>query len=99
MKQHDVSQVPVLEGGRVVGMLDESDLLAAAADDGARLREPVSDHMSTRLVTVAPSVPVKDLLPLLAQGLVPIVLEGDAFVGLVTRMDVVNYLRRRLSQA
>lgn len=99
MKQHDVSQVPVLEGGRVVGMLDESDLLAAAADDGARLREPVSDHMTTRLVTVAPSVPVKDLLPLFAQGLVPIVLEGDAFVGLVTRMDVVNYLRRRLSQA
>jgi cystathionine beta-synthase len=96
MKQHDVSQLPVLEDGRIVGMLDESDLLAAAADDEAHLRDVVRDHMTTRLVTVAPSAPLRELLPLFAQGLVPIVKDGDTFLGLVTRMDVVNHLRRRL---
>jgi cystathionine beta-synthase len=35
-------------------------------------------------------------MPLFAQGLVAIVMEGDQFLGLVTRMDVVNQLRRRL---
>ena len=97
MKQHDVSQVPVLEGGRVVGILDESDLLAAAADDEARLRDLVGDHMTTRLVTVSRATPLREVLPLLAQGLVPIVMDGEAFLGLVTRMDVVNHLRRRLA--
>jgi cystathionine beta-synthase len=97
MKQHDVSQLPVLEGGRIVGILDESDLLAAAAEDEARLRDLVRDHMATRLVTVPVAAPVRELLPLFAQGLVPIVMDGDAFVGLVTRIDVVNFLRRRLS--
>jgi cystathionine beta-synthase len=97
MKQHDVSQLPVLEGGRIVGIVDESDLLAAAAGDEARLRDPVRDHMTTRLVTVGKSTELSALLPLFAQGLVPIVMDGDDFLGLVTRMDVVNFLRRRLS--
>ncbi len=96
MKQHDVSQLPVVEDGRVVGILDESDLLAAAFADERRLRELARDHMATRLVTVSPSATVEDLLPLFAEGLVPILMDGDAFLGLVTRMDVVNALRRRL---
>jgi cystathionine beta-synthase len=96
MKQHDVSQLPVLEGDRIVGILDESDLLAAAAEGEARLRDPAREHMATRLVTVPVSAPLRELLPLFAQGLVPIVVDGDTFVGLVTRMDVVNFLRRRL---
>jgi cystathionine beta-synthase len=97
MKQHDVSQLPVLEGGRLVGILDESDLLAAAAEDESRLRDEVRGHMTTRLVTVPRATPLPALLPLFAQGLVPIVMDGDELVGLVTRIDVVNFLRRRLS--
>jgi cystathionine beta-synthase len=97
MKQHDVSQLPVVEDGRVAGILDESDLLAAAADDEARLRDAARDHMTRRLVTVPRSTSISALLPLFADGLVPIVMDGDEFVGLVTRMDVVNFLRRRLA--
>lgn len=96
MKQQDVSQLPVVEDGRVVGILDESDLLAAAFDDEARLRGPVRDHMATRLVTVGPSTKVKELLPLFADGIVPLVFDGPVFLGLVTKMDVVNALRRKL---
>ncbi len=96
MKQHDVSQLPVLERGRIVGLLDESDLLAAATEDEERLRDAVSDHMTSRLVTVAPSMSIAELRPLFEEGLVPIVMDGPQFLGLVTRMDVVNFLRRRL---
>jgi cystathionine beta-synthase len=96
MRSSDVSQLPVVEGGRVVGMLDESDLLAAAVEDASRLRAPVRDFMTARLVTVAPTASVRDLLPLFADGLVPVVMDRGEFLGLVTRMDVVNYLRRKL---
>ncbi|HEY6003997.1 MAG TPA: CBS domain-containing protein [Anaeromyxobacter sp.] len=74
----------------------ESDLAAAAGDE-ARLRDPVRDHMTTRLVTVGRSTELSALLPPFSQGLVPIVMDGDDFLGLVTRMDAVNFLRRRLS--
>jgi cystathionine beta-synthase len=94
MKLHDVSQVPVVEGPRIVGLVDESDLLAALLDDEARFRAPVKDIMSTALTTVAPSTPVRELLPIFAAGLVPLVVDGDEFLGLVTRIDVLNHLRR-----
>lgn len=96
MKMYDVSQLPVVDKDRVVGMLDESDLLMTGIEDEALLRNAVSTCMSTRLKTVDVKTKVKDLLPLLNSGYVPIVLDGPTFVGLVTRMDVLNYLRRRL---
>ncbi len=94
LKANDVSQLPVVDGGRIVGIVDESDVLLAALDDETRLALPVRDVMATRLETVTPATPLRDLLPLFAAGLVPIVLDGDAFVGLVTRIDVLTYLRR-----
>ena len=59
---------------------------------------PVKDVMATRLETVSPATPLRELLPMFAAGLVPIVLDGGAFVGLVTRMDVLGELRRRLAR-
>ncbi|HET9555012.1 MAG TPA: cystathionine beta-synthase [Anaeromyxobacteraceae bacterium] len=97
MKLNDVSQLPVLEGERVVGIIDESDLLLAAFGDEARLREPVAAVMSTALRTVTPATPVRELLPIFQTGMVPILLDGGRFLGLVTRIDVLNHLRRRLA--
>jgi cystathionine beta-synthase len=96
MKLHDVSQLPVIDGGRIVGMLDESDLLLAAFDSEERLREPVASAMSTRLRTVNPGTALRDLLPIFEDGMVPILVDGEAFLGLVTRIDLLNHLRRRL---
>ncbi len=98
MRIYDVSQLPVMDQGRLAGIIDESDLLFAAVDDEKKLKLPVRDVMVTRLrlKTVPVTTPVHELMPLLDSGFVPIVMEGDAFVGLVTRMDVLNHLRRRL---
>ncbi len=96
MKLYEVSQLPVLEGSKVVGMIDESDLLLAAIDDETRLRLPVRDIMTTRLQTVDVRTPVRELLPLLDKGFVPIVVNGEEFVGLITRIDLLNHLRRKL---
>ena len=96
MKLYEVSQLPVIERNKVVGMIDESDLLLAAIDDETRLRQPVRDFMSTRLQTVNVRTPVRELLPLLDKGFVPIVVDGDEFIGLITRIDLLNHLRRKL---
>jgi cystathionine beta-synthase len=50
--------------------------------------------MSTRLETVELATPLAEVLPLLESGMVPIVCEGDRFLGLITRIDLINYLRR-----
>ncbi len=96
MKLYDVSQLVVFDGSRIVGIIDESDLLLAVHLDQQEFRRPVRDFMTTRLFTVPPSADLESLLPLFESGLVVIVCEGDKFYGLVTRIDVLNYLRRKL---
>jgi cystathionine beta-synthase len=101
MKLYDVSQLPVLDAGapaprHIAGLLDESDLLLAVSQDQAAFRRPVRDFMTSRLETVGPETPVAGLLPIFERGLVPLVVEDGRFLGLITRIDVLNYLRRQI---
>jgi cystathionine beta-synthase len=94
MKLADVSQLPVLDGEKLVGLIDESDLLLAAID-GDGFKRPVREVMTKKLETVELKTPVKALLPIFERGLVAIVVDQARFLGLVTRIDLLNFLRRR----
>jgi cystathionine beta-synthase len=101
MKLYDVSQLPVLDRAEaaerhIAGILDEWDLLHAVSQDPEAFRRPVREFMTSRLETVGPATPVADLVPIFEKGMVAIVVESGRFLGLITRIDVLNYLRRRL---
>ena len=96
MKLYDVSQLPVVDDGQAIGLIDESDILLAVYDNEENFSRPVSEFMSTKLETVPPSAPLNTLLPILDRGLVPLVVDDGKYLGLVTRIDLLNYLRRRL---
>ena len=97
MRQADVSQLPVVAGGRLVGIIDESDLYAAlgrgAVAGQARFGEAVGNHMITDLHTLQSIDPVSAALPLFERGEVALVLDGSDFLGVVTRVDLINHLR------
>jgi cystathionine beta-synthase len=99
MRASDVSQLPVLEGKKLVGIIDESDLLLAALGDAARgaasFERPVAEVMSLEVETLPPTAGVHQLLPLFDRGMVGIVVDKGELLGLVTRVDLLNYLRRR----
>lgn len=95
MKLYDISQLPVLENGNVVGLIDEWDLLSAAREDPARFKEPVRFAMTQRLETVGLKTSIPRLLETFNKGHVALVIENGKFYGLVTRMDVLNHLRNR----
>jgi cystathionine beta-synthase len=96
MRIADVSQVPVVEDGRAVGILDESDVLMAVHDNESRFHEPVRTAMVSRLETIPPSASLEDVWKVLNQGLVALVVQGNNFLGLITRSDLLSHLRRRL---
>ena len=96
MKLYDVSQLPVVEADHIVGIIDESDILLAVYEHEDHFSHAVSDAMVRNLETVPASAPIKDLMPVLDKGLVALVVDGDQFHGLITRIDLLNYLRRRL---
>ncbi len=98
MRRGDVSQLPVLDGGRLVGIIDESDILAEV--DGPydsrwqRFDAPVRAAMSSNLHTLQAGQTLEALLPVFDRNEVAIVFDGDEFVGLITRIDLINHLRR-----
>ena len=96
MKLYDVSQLPVMEGSQLVGIIDESDVLLHVYGDEARFRDPVSVAMVSKLDRLDVKSPIEALLPVFDRGQVAIITDGDAFLGLITRIDLLNYLRRRV---
>jgi cystathionine beta-synthase len=98
MKLYDVAQLPVLKDGRIVGIVDEEDILLEVYDNPAHFSEPVTEAMESHLVTVPPNASVSQLMEIFKRGLVAIVVDGSEFLGLITRTDLLNWLRRRTQQ-
>jgi cystathionine beta-synthase len=96
MRAADISQVPVLEGGRAIGILDESDLLVKMDRDPAHFNNSVKSAMTDQLETLSPRAGISNLLEVFDRGRVAIVMEEDKFLGLITRTDLLAYLRRNM---
>ena len=101
-----IRHIPVVDAGRLVGLLSERDLIGAAASHVFGLKQKtksallksvlIRDVMKKRVVTVAPETSIKDAAHLMADkkiGCVPVVSEG-AIVGLVTTTDILRYVER-----
>jgi len=94
MRDKDVSQLPVVDqNGRAVGILDESDVLVKVHRDPSHFNDPVKNAMTDKLETLAPTARINDLLKVFDRGRVAIVMNDDKFLGLITRTDLLSYLR------
>ncbi|SEN92496.1 cystathionine beta-synthase [Duganella sp. CF517] len=97
MRAADLAQLPVISAGRLVGIIDESDLLLTVDTQPERFANPVGATMTRRLETLHPSADLHALRAVLDRGLTAVVADGDIFYGLITRFDLLNHLRRTLS--
>ena len=96
MKQHGISQLPVLDEGRLVGIVTESDLLAKLVDGRAALTSAVAEVMFRKVTTVRQSDDAGALLEIFAKGMVGLVTdERDIVLGVITKMDLVDVLTAR----
>ena len=96
MKLYDVSQLPVMRDGKIVGIVDEEDILLEVFENPEHFNEPVTKAMASGLVTVPVDAPVAQLMEIFKRGMVAIVVKDNEFLGLVTRIDLLNWLRRRV---
>ena len=99
MKLFSASQLPVVDANdQLKGILDESDVLLALAQDDAAASRPVADFMSSRVETIHPSARPEDLLPIFRADRVAVVHDGKAFHGIITKIDMIAWLRNRQAQ-
>mgnify|MGYP001379940471 FL=1 len=99
-----IRHIPVVDEGRLVGILTERDLIGAAASQILGLKQKnktallksvlIKEVMKKRVISAVPDTPIKELAHLMADkkiGCVPIVSAG-ALVGLVTTTDLLRYV-------
>ena len=101
-----IRHIPVVENGRLVGLLSERDLIGAAATTIFGLKQKrksallktvlIKDVMKKRVISVKPDTPIKDAAHLMADkkiGCVPVI-ESGTLVGLLTTTDILRYVER-----
>jgi len=93
MAQADVGPVPVVEGGRLTGIVTDRDIAVRVVAEG---RDPgsttIGEIASTKLVTISPDDDLETAVKLLAENQVrriPVV-EGDRLVGIVAQADIAR---------
>lgn len=97
MRSGDISQMPVVDNGKLVGILDESDILACVGGREGRadrFGQKVAAAMTRDVHTLQVSEPVEKLTPVFERDQVAVVVDGDKLVGIITRVDLINHLRR-----
>ncbi|MEQ1891570.1 MAG: cystathionine beta-synthase [Planctomycetota bacterium] len=92
MKEHGISQLPVLDEGRLVGIVTESDLLSKLVE-GYELSSAVAEVMFRKVHTVNVNDDAKVLTELFTKDYVGLVVDDQKrLVGILTKMDLVDHL-------
>jgi cystathionine beta-synthase len=97
MRYADVSQLPVIDAGHIIGIIDESDLLLRVQASTSHFKDEVLTAMTDALETLAPDAGLDALQRTLERGLVAIIAAKTKFYGLITRFDLINHLRKQYS--
>ncbi|CAH3705391.1 Putative cystathionine beta-synthase, partial [Enterobacter cloacae] len=98
MRLYDISQLPVLDNDKVVGIIDEWDLLRHIGGDADRFSLPVTAAMTRQVEYLDKQAPESALYAIFDRGLVAIIYDEDRFLGLITRSDVLTAWRNRLTK-
>lgn len=95
MKEKGISQLPVVDDGKLVGIITESDLLGKLVDGRASLSSAVAEVMFRKVRTAQENDDARALTKMFAEGLVGLVVdEQQRLKGIITKMDLVDYLTK-----
>jgi cystathionine beta-synthase len=90
------SQLPVMDDDKLIGIITEDDILRFAFGRPERFKEAVRNAMTATFLRVEKTLSINNLVAMLEVCASAAVMDGDKFYGLITRSDVLNYLRRQV---
>ena len=96
MKTHEVSQIPILDGDRITGLVTEVDLLKTLVDGGNKGDLPVSAVAGTDFAVLEPRNSAALLGEVLAQDKTVIVQDAGQVVGVLTKIDLIDFISHRM---
>jgi len=98
MKKLSISQIPVVEKGKLKGIVAEVDLLRHLVTGMKRLDSPIGDLAEGDYATVSPDTKIELVQSALGDAKVAIVTDHDKVLGIVTKIDLIDFLARQPSK-
>ncbi|MBT8101435.1 MAG: pyridoxal-phosphate dependent enzyme [Gammaproteobacteria bacterium] len=90
------SQLPVMEEGDLVGVVTEDTIIQFVYGKPELMNAAVEDAMESAFIKLDRTQSVNNLVAMLRVQPYAAIMDGEEFVGLITRSDVLNYLRRQI---
>ena len=90
------SQLPVMEGGKLVGVVTEDTIIRFVFGKPELMNSPVRDAMQEAFIRLDKDTSINNLVAMLHVQPYAAIMDGDEFLGLITRSDVLNYLWREI---
>ena len=97
MRASDISQLPVIKEGDLLGIIDEEDVLISVSKNQGTFSDEVERHMIQQLDVLQYNASEDELIGILSEGKVAIIYNEDTFIGFITKVDLINYYRNRLN--
>ena len=97
MRASDISQLPVIKEGDLLGIIDEEDVLISVSKNQGTFSDEVERHMIQQLDVLQYNASEDELIGILSEGKVAIIYSEDTFIGFITKVDLINYYRNRLN--
>ena len=97
MRASDISQLPVIKEGDLLGIIDEEDVLISVSKNQGTFSDEVERHMIKQLDVLQYNASEDELIGILSEGKVAIIYSEDTFIGFITKVDLINYYRNRLN--
>jgi cystathionine beta-synthase len=95
-KQHGISQIPIVDKGRLVGILTELDVMRELVSGKATPTTTVAEAMVRKVSTVQVNEAAGSLLGIFEQGEVALVVDGERrLLGIITKMDLIDIVAGR----
>ncbi len=90
------SQLPVMDEGNLVGVVTEDTIIRFVYGHPELMNAPVSDAMESAFIKLDQSESLNNLVAMLRVQPYAAIMDGEKFLGLITRSDVLNYMRRQM---
>ncbi|HEX4355651.1 MAG TPA: pyridoxal-phosphate dependent enzyme, partial [Polyangiales bacterium] len=95
MKESGISQMPVLEGDELIGIVTEVALLRYLASGEYSLSSTIGPLAEGDYATVSPQTRIEQVQSLLVNTRMAIVLDAGAIVSVITKIDLIEYLAKK----
>ena len=95
MREHSISQVPVIEDGEVVGSMSETRILEILVADPLAKRKPVAEYMEGPFPVIPEDAALTELAQHMDARTPAILVKGAAGYDIVTKSDLIFFLTKQ----